>query len=101
MAKSGLNGTLTVMSTMSRFTHLFLAAALSMLVACVFLINQYKQGIPMSFAMNLVAAALIALLVPTLTTAAYAYFLRERSGRFVVFELTCLCLAIMLGLMTF
>ena len=48
---------------MTRFTHFFFAAGLSLLVACVFLINQYKLGIPMSFVMSLVVAALVALLV--------------------------------------
>ncbi|MFK8016025.1 MAG: hypothetical protein AB8G17_11370 [Gammaproteobacteria bacterium] len=93
--------TLRRMSTMTRFTHFFLAAALSLLVACVFLINQYKQGIPLSFVMSLVVAALVGVLVPSLTTAAYAYFRRGQPGRFLVFELTCLCLAIGLGVMTF
>ncbi|MFK7887234.1 MAG: hypothetical protein AB8G16_10255 [Gammaproteobacteria bacterium] len=86
---------------MTRTTHFFLASALACLVASVFLIQQVKLGIPMSFVMSLIVAGVISLGVPLLATVAYAFLRRGKAGKIIVFELTCLLIAISIGLATF
>lgn len=89
------------MTTMTRFTHLFLACALSGTVMAIFLIKQYKLGIPLSFAQSMTAAVLTGVVVPAAATIAYAMLRRGQPGRWLVFELTCAALAIVLALLTF
>lgn len=86
---------------MTRTTHFFLASALVCLAASVFLTQQIKFGIPMSFVMSLVVAAIISVGVPLLATVAYAFLRRGKPGRIIVFEMTCLLTAIGIGVATF
>ena len=90
------------MTWYARFVHLFLAAALSALVANVWLIHQVKAGATHQFALNMALAGVLALAVPLATTLSYAYWGKETAGRAVyVFHATCAVLAVILGLRTF
>lgn len=86
---------------MTRTTHFFVASALVCLAASVFLIQQVKLGIPMSFVSSMIVAGIISIGVPLLATVAYAFIRRGKSGRILVFELTCLLTAVGIGLATF
>lgn len=89
------------MTPLTRTTHLFLAAALSGAVMAIFLIKQYKLGIPLSFVANMSLAVVIGVVVPVAASATYSLIRRGRSGRLLVFELTCILLALILALLTF
>ena len=89
------------MTRMTRATHLFLAIALSCLVMAIFLIKQYKLGIPYSFGQSMTLAALTGIAVPVAATVAYAMLRRGKPGRMLVFELTCAALAVLLAVLTF
>ncbi len=89
------------MTFMTRSTHFFAAAALSCLVASVFIIDQVKLGIPMSFVTTMIVTALVSIAVPAATTIAYSFLRKGKGGRFYVFEATCVMLALILGWLAF
>ena len=91
------------MHWLSRLSHLSLALAFSFLSASVFLIYQYKQGIPYSFATNMTLAALLGLAAPVVAVVAFSFAARKASpaARFYVYYGVCLVIAGALGWITF
>ena len=71
----------------TRLTLLMIAASLSFLCAAVFLIYQYKQGIPYSFTVNMVLATLVGVVAPLLTVIGFGLLTKELRAqtRFAVY----------------
>lgn len=91
------------MSWLSRFTWFFASVALACLSAVVFLLNQYKQGIPYPFATNMALAGLVGVVAPLAAVLVYARLGKATSGHvlFAVFCGICLVLAGVIGAVTF
>ena len=91
------------MSWLSRFTWFFVALSCACLGAIVFLLHQYKQGIPYSFGTSMALAALVGLVTPLAAMLVYARLAKGSSGHvlFAVFCAVCLLLAVTLGVITF
>lgn len=91
------------MTLLTRATLFFIAASLSFLSASIFLVHQYKQGIPYSFVVNMILAAAVGLVVPVLATSGYAMLKKETSAlsRFFVYFAVCILLIAALGAITF
>jgi hypothetical protein len=89
------------MTPLSRITHLFFAAALSCAVMAIFLIKQYKLGLPLNFAGSMTLAVITGVVIPVAASVLYTILRRGHPGRLLTFELTCLLIALVLAAITF
>ena len=91
------------MSWLGRFTWLLLAVSLAFLSATVFLVSQYKQGIPYPFATSMTLAALVGIAAPLAGVIVYGFVAKGASprARYFVFYAVCVAITAIIGISTF
>ncbi len=91
------------MNWLGRFTWFLLAVSLALLSATVFLVSQYKQGIPYPFATSMTLAALVGIAAPLAGVAVYNFVAKDATSRarYIVFYTVCIAIAAVIGIATF